>query len=171
MLAEAGYSGEAEGNAAVALTAKDNFVTNKTLSHEVFGPFGLVVKYHSLQDAMEVAASLEGQLTATVWAQPGEAATHESLLALIGEKCGRIIFNGFPTGVEVCYAMQHGGPFPAATDSRFTSVGPDAVKRFARPVSYQNWPDNLLPVELRNENSLQIWRTVNNELTKDNVTG
>lgn len=171
ILAEAGYSMETEGNATVALTDKDNFVTNRTLSHEVFGPFGLVVKYRSVEEALEVVTSLEGQLTATVWAQPEEAAAHEALLSFISEKCGRIIFNGFPTGVEVCYAMQHGGPFPAATDSRFTSVGPDAIKRFARPVSYQNWPDNLLPPELRNENSLHIWRTVNNQLTRDNVSG
>ncbi|MBS1628382.1 MAG: aldehyde dehydrogenase (NADP(+)), partial [Bacteroidetes bacterium] len=83
--------------------------------------------------------------------------------------CGRIIINSVPTGVEVCYAMQHGGPFPATTDSRFTSVGADAIKRFARPLSFQNWNDNLLPDELKNNNPLNIWRMVNNEWTKDSA--
>jgi NADP-dependent aldehyde dehydrogenase len=77
--------------------------------------------------------------------------------------------NSVPTGVEVCLSTQHGGPFPATTDSRFTSVGSDGIKRFARPVAFQNWPDSLLPDELKNENPLRIWRTVNNRLSKDAV--
>lgn len=169
VLSEAANTSKLEGNATVAITNKDNFVNNKVVAHEVFGPFGLVVKYHSKEDIMAIAQSLEGQLTATVWATTAEADDNRELINLISEKCGRIIFNGFPTGVEVCYAMQHGGPFPAATDSRFTSVGPDAIQRFARPVSYQNWPDSLLPEELKNENTLHIWRTVNNDLTRENI--
>jgi NADP-dependent aldehyde dehydrogenase len=85
----------------------------------------------------------------------------------IREKCGRLIFNGVPTGVEVCLSMHHGGPYPSTTDSRFTSVGADALKRFARPLSYQNWPDALLPEELKQANPLGIWRTLNNQLTKE----
>jgi NADP-dependent aldehyde dehydrogenase len=80
--------------------------------------------------------------------------------------CGRFILNGVPTGVEVCLSMHHGGPFPATTDSRFTSVGADGIKRFARPISFQNWPNDLLPDELKDENPLKIWRTANNELKK-----
>lgn len=170
VVAHAPYTTASDGNAIVTLTNSENFMANKALTHEVFGPFGLVVKYTSVQDAATVIESLEGQLTATVWAEAEEAAEIEELINSLSEKCGRIIFNGFPTGVEVCYAMHHGGPFPAATDSRFTSVGPDAIKRFARPVSYQNWPDNLLPDELKNNNNLKIWRTINNQLTQDDVT-
>jgi NADP-dependent aldehyde dehydrogenase len=83
--------------------------------------------------------------------------------------CGRLIMNGVPTGVEVALAMQHGGPYPATTDSRFTSVGPDGIRRFARPLCFQNFPDHLLPEELQNDNPLGIWRTVNNELTKEKI--
>jgi NADP-dependent aldehyde dehydrogenase len=78
--------------------------------------------------------------------------------------------NGVPTGVEICLSMHHGGPFPATTDSRFTSVGADGIKRFARPIALQNWPNALLPEELKNENTLQIWRTVNNKLTKEKIS-
>ena len=82
---------------------------------------------------------------------------------------GRLIFNGVPTGVEVCYAMQHGGPYPSTTDSRFTSVGVDAIKRFVRPVAFQDAPDAYLPDELKDENPLKIWRRVNGELSKESV--
>ncbi|MBD0368441.1 MAG: aldehyde dehydrogenase (NADP(+)), partial [Flavisolibacter sp.] len=91
------------------------------------------------------------------------------LVEALKDICGRLIFGGVPTGVEVALAMQHGGPYPATTDSRYTSVGADSIKRFARPVCYQNWPNHLLPEELRNENRLHIWRTVNNELTKEPI--
>jgi NADP-dependent aldehyde dehydrogenase len=90
-----------------------------------------------------------------------EVQRHAALLNLMTEKAGRLIMNGVPTGVEVCAAMQHGGPFPSTTDSRFTSVGPDAIKRFARPVAFQNFPDALLPAELKDANPLQIWRLYN----------
>jgi NADP-dependent aldehyde dehydrogenase len=82
------------------------------------------------------------------------------LLSRLRETCGRLILNGVPTGVEVCLSMQHGGPFPATTDSRFTSVGADGIKRFARPLAYQNWPDSLLPDELKDENTMGILRTM-----------
>jgi NADP-dependent aldehyde dehydrogenase len=88
------------------------------------------------------------------------------LTEAVKDICGRFILNGVPTGVEVCLSMQHGGPFPSSTDARFGSVGADAMKRFARPLSFQNWPDQLLPDELKNANPLGIWRTVNNELSQ-----
>ena len=94
---------------------------------------------------------------------------NEELVESIKNICGRFIVNGVPTGVEVCLSMQHGGPYPSTTDSRFTSVGVDSIKRFIRPVSYQNWPADLLPDELKNENPLGIWRTINNELTKEPI--
>jgi NADP-dependent aldehyde dehydrogenase len=89
---------------------------------------------------------------------------HSALIDLVKEKCGRLILNGVPTGVEVCKAMQHGGPFPATTDARFGAVGEDALKRFARPICYQNWPDAWLPAELKEDNPLRIARTVNGQL-------
>jgi len=94
---------------------------------------------------------------------------NEELVESVKNICGRFILNGVPTGVEVCLSMHHGGPYPATTDSRFTSVGADGIKRFARPVAFQNWSNDLLPDELKNENPLQIWRTVNNELTKNKI--
>jgi NADP-dependent aldehyde dehydrogenase len=113
-----------------------------------------------------VAEHLEGQLTATIMATETELGGCESLIEAVKGICGRLILNNVPTGVEVCLAMHHGGPFPATTDSRFTSVGADAIKRFIRPLSFQNWPDNLLPDALKNNNPLGIFRTVNNQLTK-----
>ena len=94
---------------------------------------------------------------------------HENdlLIESIKNVCGRLILNGVPTGVEVCQAMHHGGPFPATTDSRFTSVGADGIKRFSRPICFQNWSNDFLPDELKNENPLNIYRTVNNKLTNE----
>jgi len=117
----------------------------------------------------EVASKLEGQLTATLMATNKEITQNFSLVEKIKNCCGRFILNGIPTGVEVCLSMQHGGPYPATTDSRFTSVGADGIKRFARPLAFQNWPDHLLPDELKNDNPLGIWRTVNDELTRDKI--
>lgn len=158
---------ETHGNATVATVSAQTFLANPKLGEEVFGPFGLVITYDSQEEALAVANQLDGQLTATVLAEPAELNQHEALISALADKSGRLLFNGFPTGVEVCGAMQHGGPYPASTDNRFTSVGPDAIKRFARPVSYQNWPDEILPNELKNANPLGIWRTVNGELTKE----
>jgi NADP-dependent aldehyde dehydrogenase len=93
--------------------------------------------------------------------------SNDELVESIKNICGRFLLNGVPTGVEVCLSMHHGGPFPATTDSRFTSVGGDGIKRFVRPLAFQNWDNKLLPDELKNENPLHIWRSVNNELTKD----
>ena len=113
-----------------------------------------------------VAKNLEGQLTCTLMATENEIKENEELVEAVKNICGRFILNNVPTGVEVCLSMQHGGPFPASTDSRFTSVGADGIKRFARPIAFQNWSNNLLPDELKNENPLGIWRTVDNELTR-----
>jgi len=109
---------------------------------------------------------LEGQLTATLMATDHDIIQNEALVESVKNICGRFIINSVPTGVEVCLSMHHGGPFPATTDSRFTSVGADGIKRFARPIAFQNWSNALLPAELKNENPLGIWRTVNSELSK-----
>ena len=94
---------------------------------------------------------------------------YAELVAILENKVGRIIFNGYPTGVEVCHAMVHGGPFPSTTDSRTTSVGTLAIKRFVRPVCYQDFPASMLPDELKNENPKNIWRLVNGEFTRDKI--
>jgi NADP-dependent aldehyde dehydrogenase len=114
----------------------------------------------------EVARHLEGQLTMTLWSIPEEFESANHLLEILREKAGRLVFNGVPTGVEVCHAMVHGGPYPATTDSRFTAVGSNAIRRWVRPVAYQNWPQELLPDALKDENVLGIWRMVDGEIGK-----
>jgi alpha-ketoglutaric semialdehyde dehydrogenase len=153
----------------IATVSSEEFLRNPKLHEEIFGPYSLVVRCKSLDEYARIARSMEGQLTCTMMATTGDMKNHVDLIDDIKILCGRFIINGVPTGVEVCLSMQHGGPFPATTDCRFTSVGADAMKRFARPLAFQNWPDELLPDELKNENPLNIFRTVNNQLTKDKI--
>jgi alpha-ketoglutaric semialdehyde dehydrogenase len=160
---------ENQGTPTIATVDANTFLHNPLLHQEVFGPYSLIIRCKDLKQMTEVATHLEGQLTSTLMATVKDMRENEELVEAVKNICGRFILNGVPTGVEVCLAMQHGGPFPATTDSRFTSVGADGIKRFARPVAFQSWPDELLPEELKNENPLQIWRTVNNEMTKDSV--
>jgi alpha-ketoglutaric semialdehyde dehydrogenase len=137
------------------------------LGDELFGPSTLVVRCGSPEDLNRVARSLAGHLTATIQGTPEDLAQYSTLVSILEKKAGRLIFNGFPTGVEVCPSMQHGGPYPATTDSRTTSVGTDAILRFARPVAYQSFPETSLPLELRDANPLSIWRMIDGRLTKD----
>ncbi|HMO38581.1 MAG TPA: aldehyde dehydrogenase (NADP(+)) [Saprospiraceae bacterium] len=141
---------------AVASVSAQDFLANPRLQEEIFGPFSLLVKCKNQMEMEQVAAALQGQLTATVMGEAAEILAYPTLLQYLQEKVGRLIFNGVPTGVEVGHAMQHGGPYPATTDSRFTSVGTSAIKRFARPIAFQDCPDNLLPEALRDSNSLKI---------------
>lgn len=159
-----------QGIPTIATAKAEAFINNPFLHQEVFGPFSLIVKCKDLEEMKQVVLHIEGQLTATIMGTVNDMNQNEDLVELIKNICGRFIINAVPTGVEVCEAMQHGGPFPATTDSRFTAVGPDAIKRFARPLSFQNWDNELLPDELKNENPLGIWRTVNHELKKDKVS-
>ena len=154
-----------EGIPTLASVHGAEFIRNPKLREEVFGPFSLLVRCRDEAEMLEVARRLEGQLTVSLLATPEEVVHHPQLVDVLKEICGRFVFNGVPTGVEVSLAMHHGGPFPATTDSRFTSVGADAIRRFARPLCFQNWPDELLPEELRNENPHGVWRTVNNQVT------
>lgn len=158
-----------EGAPTIASVTAPVFMQNPILHQEVFGPYSLIVKCRDIAEMQEVATHLEGQLTATLMATEEDILQHESLVEEVKNICGRFILNGVPTGVEVCLSMQHGGPFPATTDSRFTSVGADGIKRFARPVAFQNWSNELLPAELKNENPLQIWRVVNNERSRSGI--
>ena len=161
-------SAEAKDRAGAMLFATDakTFQRQSMLSEEVFGPSTLLVSCGSPQELEQIARGLHGQLTATVHGTEEDLAQHKNLIAILRQKAGRLIFNGFPTGVEVCAAMQHGGPYPATTDSRTTSVGAYAIKRFARPVCFQNFPQSALPVELQNKNSRNLWRLVDNQLTQ-----
>lgn len=146
------------------------FLQNKKFHQEVFGPFSIIVRCKDKKELNEILSSLEGQLTGSVLSDADEELKlFEDSFDLLKEKVGRLIFNGVPTGVEVCSAMMHGGPFPATSDSKYTSVGTDAIKRWVRPVAYQDWPDKLLPEELKNENPLGIVREINNELTSNPI--
>ena len=142
------------------------FLKNPTLHREVFGPFSLLVVCENRTELEEVLQQLEGQLTGSIIATQEEMSTHENLVQILQNKVGRMIFSGVPTGVQVCSSMQHGGPYPASTDARFTAVGVHSIQRWVRPVSFQNWPKSLLPEALKDENMLRILRTVNGVKTK-----
>lgn len=156
----------AQGSPHVASVSAEEFMKNPSLSEEVFGPFSLIVRCKTNDELLSVVNRSHGQLTSTIIADEVELVKYSSLLNMLVEKAGRIVVNGVPTGVEVCPSMQHGGPFPSTTDSRFSAVGTDAIKRFARPVAFQNFPDAVLPYELQELNPLKIWRLRNNEWSK-----
>jgi NADP-dependent aldehyde dehydrogenase len=150
----------------LVLTCSANqFTADASLQTEVFGPFALVVIAETVEELNQCIELLEGQLTGSVLGSFSELEQNSETLKLIRSKVGRVILNGVPTGVTVCPSMHHGGPFPASTDSRFSSVGIDAIKRFVRPQSFQNWPNELLPSPLRNENPLNISRRVDGKWT------
>jgi NADP-dependent aldehyde dehydrogenase len=167
--------GEAESGdglqAACSIFATD-LATLKKQSHlfdEVFGPASIVVRCDQQQDLRQTAEALQGHLSATIHGTEQDLADYADLVAALQKKVGRLVFNGFPTGIEVCHAMHHGGPYPATTDAHFTSIGTGAIERFVRPVCFQNFPDAALPPELRSTNECSIWRLIDGEMTKDNV--
>ena len=157
---------ENEGVPTIASATGQAFLNNPVLHQEVFGPYSIVIRCKDKSEMVEVAKNIEGQLTSTLMATENDIRNNGELVEAIKNICGRFILNNVPTGVEVCLSMHHGGPYPATTDSRFTSVGADGIKRFARPICFQNWSNELLPDELKDENPLGIWRTINNVLTK-----
>lgn len=166
---EASASGEgtsAQGRPTVASVSATEFLRNPALAEEVFGPFSLIIVCKDIKELNVVISHTHGQLTSSIIGDESEIATHKNLINSLVEKAGRIIINGVPTGVEVVAAQNHGGPFPATTDSRFTAVGTDAIKRFVRPLSFQNFPDALLPDELKDSNPLKIWRLFDGEFKK-----
>jgi alpha-ketoglutaric semialdehyde dehydrogenase len=140
------------------------YLSTPALEDEIFGPAALLVACRDEAEMMALTEHLEGQLTATVHAVAADRALAAALLPVLERKAGRILFNGFPTGVEVAHAMVHGGPFPATSDSRSTSVGASAIDRFARPVCYQNVPADLLPEALADHNPLKLARLVDGAL-------
>ena len=151
----------------VLRTTATAFAANPRLQIEHFGPVTLFVVAPSVADLLMALAALHGNLTGTIHAADSEHALAAQVMTCLDEKVGRLLWNGFPTGVEVCYAMQHGGPYPATTAPATTSVGMTAIKRFLRPVAYQNVPDHLLPPALQDANPLHIWRIVDDEWTQD----
>lgn len=150
---------------AVVTVEGSTFLENSRLHQEVFGPFSMIVKCKDATQLQQVISNLEGQLTGTLISDNDELGQYPMVIAALQNRVGRIIFNGVPTGVEVTPAMQHGGPYPASTDSRFTAVGTQSIKRWVRPFSFQDWPEHMLPNELKDSNPLGIMRMVNNKQT------
>jgi NADP-dependent aldehyde dehydrogenase len=136
----------------------DQLIAEPALADEIFGPDTLLVHCDSTRDFVRAALALEGHLTATILGDEEDLASNRELIRILEQKAGRLIFNGFPTGVEVTHAMVHGGPYPSTSDPRFTSVGSLAIYRFARPVCFQNFPQSMLPPELQDANPLGIAR-------------
>jgi 2,5-dioxopentanoate dehydrogenase len=158
---------ESTGSAALVSTTADEFLASPDLQNEVFGASSVVVRAASTEQLLDVARAMEGQLTATVHASGDDAPLASGLLPVLERLAGRIIFNGWPTGVEVVPSMVHGGPFPATSDGRTTSVGTNAMDRFLRPVAYQDVPDALLPAAVREANPDGLLRLVDGSYTKD----
>ena len=168
----ADYDAEVQSNYArqtITTVEGKTFLNNTTLHQEVFGPFSMVVQSESAIQLEEIISKLEGQLTGTLISNEKEASKYSGLIDALQNRVGRLIYNGVPTGVEVCPSMVHGGPYPASTDSRFTAVGTSSINRWVRPFSFQDWPNDLLPNELKNENPLGIERLVNNTKTTDKI--
>lgn len=162
--------GGTQSPATLFTTDARTYLGNPVLAREVFGPSTIVVTSRSREEMLEIARGLEGHLTATIHGTPDDLREYADLVAVLQRKAGRLVFNGFPTGIEPCPSIHHGGPYPACGDGgRTTSVGTAAIERFARPLCYQNWPDPALPPELQNANPRGIWRTVDGEMTKDPV--
>ncbi len=140
------------------------------LDAEIFGPTTLLVQHSSRDQVLAIARALEGHLTAAIHGTEEDLREFADLIAILENKVGRLVFNGFPTGVEVTHAMVHGGPYPSTSDGRSTSVGSQAIFRFARPFCYQGFPDSALPDELKNANPLAIWRMLDGEMTRQPAT-
>ncbi len=161
--------GEDEAFPTVAKVKADTFLQNPHFHEEVFGPYSLAVCCSDKEELKTVLKQLKGQLTTTFMGTDEDVAENHDILDLQTAMAGRIILNDVPTGVEVCASMVHGGPYPATTDSRYTSVGTTAIKRWVRPVCFQGFKDNMLPDALKNSNPLGIWRIVNNEWAKGSI--
>ena len=160
-------TGKTEAGPVLFETDAATWLANETLAQEVFGPSAIVVRGQSEEQLLKIAQALPGTLTATLYGTADDLKKYRKLVAALENKAGRLVFNGFPTGVEVSSAMHHGGPYPATADAKFTSVGTTAIFRFLRPVCYQNFPDESLPLELQDGNPRKIWRTVDSLLSRE----
>jgi NADP-dependent aldehyde dehydrogenase len=148
------------------MTDAVTFLANPALEDEIFGASSLIVSCRDTSQFKEIAEYVDGQLTATLFLTENDRAAALALLPTLERKVGRILINSYPTGVEVSHAMVHGGPFPATSDSRSTSVGASAIDRFLRPVSYQDLPAYLLPASLQDNNPLGLWRVRDGDLVQ-----
>ncbi|KAA2243205.1 aldehyde dehydrogenase (NADP(+)) [Chitinophaga agrisoli] len=166
VISEGAQAAELEAQPVLARVNAKDFLQNHILQEEVFGPSSLLVVCEDKEEMKAVLKSLRGQLTTTIAGTEADVKAHADLIELQTSLAGRVILNAPPTGVEVCAAMVHGGPFPATTDSRFTSVGSSAIKRWVRPVCFQGFFDGMLPPALQHANPLGIWRLVDGEFTK-----
>jgi NADP-dependent aldehyde dehydrogenase len=158
--------GGSQAGTALFKTDAETYLAHPELNEEVFGASTTIVTYSSREQALEIARTLEGQLSATVHGTEDDLKAHSDLVAILETRVGRLVFNGYPTGIEVCHSIVHSGPYPATSDGRSTSVGTRAIYRFVRAVCYQNFPDSALPEELKNENPLGLWRMVDGQLTR-----
>ena len=162
------FGEDAQGvGAALFETDSTTFLKDPELPTEIFGPTTLIVHNSSRDQLVQIARGLEGHLTATIHGTEQDLREFADLVAVLETKVGRLIFNGFPTGVEVAHAIVHGGPYPATSDGRSTSVGSQAIFRFARPVCYQAFPNDALPDELKDANPLGIWRMIDGEMSRE----
>ena len=160
-------TGEADHNQAACTifqTDAGRVAAQPELIDEVFGPTSLILRCESTDEMLAFARRLDGQLTATIHGTEQDLAEHAELVRILERKVGRLVFNGFPTGIEVCAAMHHGGPYPACSHSGYTSIGPAAIYRFVKPVCYQNFPEAALPAELQDANPRGISRLVDDSL-------
>jgi 2,5-dioxopentanoate dehydrogenase len=158
--------GEMTASPVLARVSAQAFLQNPNLHHEIFGPFSLIVICDNIGQLTEIWKVLKGQLTTTIIGTEHDLRANPALLDIAKNIAGRVVFNSVPTGVEVGNATVHGGPYPATTDARFTSVGMDAIKRWVRPVCFQDCPDYLLPEELKSSNPIGIFRKVDGEYTR-----
>jgi alpha-ketoglutaric semialdehyde dehydrogenase len=163
----AGGEAGVRGVAAMFSIDAQEFLREPELSEEVFGPTTLVVSYGTRDEMLKIARGLQGHLTATIHGTDEDLKNYRDLIEILEQKAGRLVFNGFPTGVEVGHAIVHGGPYPASSDGQSTSVGSQAIYRFTRPVCFQNFLDAALPDELKDRNPLGIWRMKDGALAKD----
>jgi len=159
-------SGTVKGTAALLKVNAADFISNPQLQTEIFGPSSLVILCNDQSEMLKALQSLHGQLTGTIIGNAEDCNNYKDCIDVLSSKVGRLLYNGVPTGVEVCHAMVHGGPFPATTDARATSVGADSIKRFVRPICLQDCPPEFLPDALKNENPLGLMRKVNGVYTR-----
>jgi len=169
LLAEANSGEQCSVGAALFETDAQSFLNDAELSAEIFGPATLLVRHSTREEILQAARNLEGHLTATIHGTEQDLRDFSDLVAILERKVGRLLFNAFPTGLEVCHAVVHGGPYPATSDGRSTSVGSGAIFRFARPLCYQGFPEDALPDELKDANPLHIWRMVDGQMTREPV--
>jgi alpha-ketoglutaric semialdehyde dehydrogenase len=171
LLAENQHSDSAQSvGAALFETDAKSLLKDPELAEEIFGPATLLVRHSDRNELLDAALALEGHLTATIHGTEQDLDEFGDLIAILERKVGRLVLNSFPTGVEVSHAMVHGGPYPATSDGRSTSVGSQAIFRFARPVCYQGFPDAVLPDELKDGNPLNAWRMVDGEMTREPIS-